>query len=1285
MIYLSHIATGFSRAWRGSLLALGCATTVVTSAGAAGTAVTTWFDAREIGLPRPKWSMAQDRQGVLYFGSDCLLTFDGRHWRKFETEGPYGICALDLDSQGRLWAGTQTDLGWYDQTESTGWKFHSLLATLPASERTIDTITKVAAIGSEVTFISRQAVYHWDGAKFRVDHLPSKTRLYPVRAGDHLYAFTREAGLYELGPKGPELKLPASEFKRGAVLWMEPLAPGSRIVTGAALYVYQHGKLEEPNPQVGDLLAKLSIATATSLPDGRIAIGTAQGKILLLGLDGSTEWLNYDLRGTDNRAINHLFCDREGALWIDFGADVARIELAGPSKLYTKESGVPTADVRTILATADQVYIPTFSGLHALDPATGKTSLLPGTRENYLDARFYQGGLLLTSGRVCLWKDGKETQLYRANRMQNWSRPSLLFPGKFLVYDGRAIGLLDEAGTMRPLVTDLPDILCNVAETPDGRLWLATFSKGLYFTKPTLDHVPSVQPFQPAKGDALAKDCAWVEADAQGNLVILTKHQAWVLRAGRDQLEPVANYPTFWFTAATPINERGEMWVVFSASPTRASTLGRITVTPDRAFWEFHFVPGLAQVGIEFGLAAVPQPDGGTVLWTLGPGGLLRHEVGKQLSNPQPHAPLLRVTASTDQKQPPVVVTGTLPYSTRSVLFEFSSTDFGLAESLRFETFIDGVDSDWVQAEDSSRRELTAARDGHFVFKVRAVTATGAVSPATEFPFAVSPPWWRTAPALIGFVFALLPLGFGLYRLRIHQLQRRNAELEEKVRVRTEELAQASAAKTQFVAAMSHDIRNPLNGIVGLALALEDTSLNDKQRELVATLRECTTYLSTLVDDVLDFASIEAGRVELRAAPFSPTQLLRSVVATLEGEAAAREAHLAISVDPTLPPTLLADAGRIQQILVNYVSNALKYAGGTITLIASAPADSPGEIEFTVADCGPGLTAAEQTALFTKFHRLEGAKNSGVKGTGLGLASCRLLADLMGGSVGVSSEPGKGARFRLSLPLIVAAAPTKAVDMTLPNTSVLLVEDADYNAEAAKAVLAKLGLSCDWAKSGAEAVELFATKRHNVVLLDRNLPDMDGTEVARKIRSLEEDGPRAVILAVTAYCTPADRSLCLQAGMDAFIGKPLTPAKLRKILVAAGRRLLTAATMHVSPEAEQAAALDFSILKYLSDGSDDGLGAQVERFITSLAEGAERLNDALDADNAAELADAAHSVLGQARMVGATALGDVATELETAARARHMAILDERTARVLGEIRSLTAAMRLRRSTSQKA
>ena len=235
------------------------------------------------------------------------------------------------------------------------------------------------------------------------------------------------------------------------------------------------------------------------------------------------------------------------------------------------------------------------------------------------------------------------------------------------------------------------------------------------------------------------------------------------------------------------------------------------------------------------------------------------------------------------------------------------------------------------------------------------------------------------------------------------------------------------------------------------------------------------------------------------------------------------------------------------------MANALKYAGGPVRLSADVPAGSPGEIEFAVSDLGAGISEADQATLFSKFTRLPGAQRSEVPGSGLGLASCRLLADLMGGSVGVESRPGHGARFYLRLPMVAATVPAEPAHLSLANTSVLLVEDANYNAWAASAVLAKLGLACERARTGEEAVRLFTEKRYNLVLLDRNLPDMDGTEVARKIRALEADGPRAILLAVTAYCTPQDRALCLDAGMDAFVGKPLTPEKLvRKILIAAG-------------------------------------------------------------------------------------------------------------------------------------
>jgi CheY-like chemotaxis protein/nitrogen-specific signal transduction histidine kinase len=401
----------------------------------------------------------------------------------------------------------------------------------------------------------------------------------------------------------------------------------------------------------------------------------------------------------------------------------------------------------------------------------------------------------------------------------------------------------------------------------------------------------------------------------------------------------------------------------------------------------------------------------------------------------------------------------------------------------------------------------------------------------------------------------------------VRTLRLRNAELEAKVRERTAQLAQANAAKTQFVANVSHDIRNPLNGIVGLALALEDSPLNAKQSEAVATLRECTTYLSTLVDDVLDFASIEAGEVELRPGPFSPGELLRSVAAMFRLEATAGGASLEVESDPQLPAACVGDAGRIQQILVNFLTNALKYSGGRIRLTAAVPAGAPEAVEFAVIDEGPGISEEGQLMLFTKFTRLSGPESKSIAGTGLGLASCRLLAGMMKGTVGVHSSPGRGARFYLRLPLEAVpplsseSAGVTAPAMVLPNCTVLLVEDTDYNALAAAAVLDKFGLACDRAATGAAALELFAEKRHDLVLLDRNLPDMDGTDIARRIRALEADKPRTTMLAVTAYCTSEERALCLGAGMNGFVGKPLTPEKLQRVLADVGRHLLDNASI----------------------------------------------------------------------------------------------------------------------------
>jgi CheY-like chemotaxis protein/nitrogen-specific signal transduction histidine kinase len=534
---------------------------------------------------------------------------------------------------------------------------------------------------------------------------------------------------------------------------------------------------------------------------------------------------------------------------------------------------------------------------------------------------------------------------------------------------------------------------------------------------------------------------------------------------------------------------------------------------------------------------------------------------------------------------------------------------------------------------------------------------------------------------------AFVGLVAGGVQWRVRTLRKRNAQLEQKVEARTAELKEANAAKTQFVANMSHDIRNPLSGIVGLTLALEDTPLDAQQRELVSTLRECTSYLSTLVDDVLDFASIEAGKIELHPAPFVPAEVLNSVVTALKAQCAEKGAFVTIETDPDIPRLLLGDAGRVQQVLVNYLSNALKYGGGHIRVCAAVAADSAGEVEFAVADEGPGLSEADRAKLFTQFNRLEAARNSDVKGSGLGLAACRLLADAMGGAVGVDSEVGHGSRFFLRLPLVAAAEPVQVDDaLALPPTTILLVEDTDYNAIATKAVLRKLGLTCDRAANGAEALALFAEKRHHIVLLDRNLPDMDGTEVAGRIRELETDGAHTMIFAVTAYCTAEDKQKCLDSGMDAFVGKPLTPEKIRRALLAAAEQVLSAGSpaapevvtaAAVTPSAEPALpTIDTSLLEYLAEGSAGGLGLQVDRYIDALRETHAELLRIRGEGDAMATGNAVHRVLGHARMINATEFTDLLNALESAARCGEFDKVDVMLPAVARHVDRLTAALR---------
>ncbi|MGH7943429.1 MAG: ATP-binding protein [Opitutaceae bacterium] len=1192
---------------------------------------------------------------------------------------------MSFGPDGRLWAATMGDLGWFERTSGLDWAFRSLRAKLPAEDANVGEVWCVAADEDGATFITNDRILRWNGERFLIWTTAEK-RLFHSRSNGRLYVHQKQEGLYEMDNRGRRLVVGRDILRDSAVLWVERRASDWLFGTSAGFFTCDGSKLTPFAPDIVDFIAEGTLSSACRLPDGRIAIGTLKKGIAFVNSDGTVDSFLSDSEGLPSPYINSLFVSRDGELWATTSSHLLRIDIRSRSRVYDVRAGLPRQTYRKITGASGRMFVANESGVYELPPGESRFTPVAPLRGRWQHLQGTEDGVLVSGYRGVVALSGQEIRSVYKTRFDVFTMESARAnPAEYLLADYRSIVRRFADGSHRPVVEQLPDLTASLAEDLDGRLWIGTLARGLFVASLRSDTVVEARPAAGLFGLPKLDGPAQVRTNGAGDVMVLANNGAWAWpkAAAKPGFVPVANFPIRSIASVSGMASDGTVWVAHENMDTLAPCVGRISFAGGQARWEPHTVDGLIEAGAPRSIFADTTQPGQTVLWIGGTHALLRHVVGAKLSVTTPRAPLLRAFARRAANETHTPIVDALPYSTALLEFEFAAPEFSRRSLLRIETRIEGVDEEWTVVSPGSRRELTAIRDGQYTVKARVVAETGATSAETVFSFQVLPPWWRTVPGLAIYGLAAALLFFGAYRLRVRTLRRRNAALEAGIRERTKQLEAANAAKTQFVANMSHDIRNPLNGIVGLALALEDTRLDPRQREIVSTLRECTTYLSSLVDDVLDFASIEAGRVELRVRNFGPQELLQSIVATMKADATQSGAVLSVEAGDGVPENLHGDAGRIQQVLVNYVSNALKYAGGNITLSVHAPLNSPGEIEFAVTDRGPGISAADQFTLFTKFSRLRQQRGGEeVPGNGLGLAACRLLADIMGGSVGVQSRAGEGAKFFLRLPLTPAPAQVTAPAACLPSTSVLLVEDTDYNAWAAEAVLAKLGLSCERARTGAEALRLFGTKPFHVVLLDRNLPDMDGTAVARQMRKMESDSPHAVLLAVTAYCTAEDRALCLKSGMDAFVGKPLTPEKLRKVLLEAGARLLASASVQVPAELP-AAGLDMDMLSLLSDGSAEGLYLQVQRFVVSLHEAESGLTAACLRDDFATLATFAHLLLSQARMVGCTSLSEAATRLENAAQNEDKSACREWLQRIHDEIECVTEAMRHPRPAAQ--
>ena len=1253
----------------------------------------------------PVTAFASSADGVLFVGSHRLAAFDGAVWRAIAVPEASRVLALAHSPAGageaapdgargqksarppeleRIWVGASGTIGYLEKDFFGQWIFHSLKAQLAAAKLgEIDEVRFVHPAGRGAVFVARSRILRWDGEMMTAWDLPSATRLYAFADRDALLVYQSGVGLLRLEADGPKLWLPESTLPaRPPMVGYLTVGSGIRLAVFNDA-VYRHmadGWVRQE--EVSDVLNGKRAIRALLQADGTLAISTSYGGIVLAQADGKLLGLTNSQSGLPDDSVNTMWDDGAGQLWVGLNRGLARLVGVNAFSLFDQRVGLATRDIKEVLWHDGRPIVITGQSVYALVPATAVAHF--SRIETYWT--FLRDGMVVDGQ---LWL-GDSAGLWRVAAGKGVHEPQVAAE-VFLLFKPRAMSrgflffetsecmawLPDErGGAAVSLHQNLDSAPVSAVEDRSGTIFVSTINGQIHAfvwheAERRLERVAHY-----VQGQGLpVVGTRPVLSRLDGTVFAFTDRGILALGQDRKEFKPAAEFADFIAVAATPSTRGGAYWVVQHKQLGEAGPKALLWVERDQATGKFRwrplYAPGLDQAG-DVSSANLTTEGGAEVLWIGGANALLRLETARlRPAEAVPAVSLQELQLGAGDLAPLTAGARTsFPSSVNRLEFVFAAGAAVTTDSVfSYQTRLEGIEREWSAPHNTPHREFTGLPAGEYAFTARAVDRFGRTGPALRYNFAVEAAWYRRpwAFAIEAAIAALLV--WTVVRWRVHQLQRQTERLNRLVNERTRELSLSNTAKSEFLENISHEIRNPLNGIVGLINLLEEKSLSGPEREHAQALKECSENLTRVFNEVLNFSKLEYGYVALEERPFRLAELLDSVRNLFSGPAAQQGNTIAVRLPAWLVDGFWGDGGKIKTIVNNFVGNALKYAPGTpveIVVTGAEAGEGKTDVLIEVADRGPGVPPEEQDLIFKKFVRGSNSKASQVTGAGIGLATCRLLARLLGGSVGIESpapltaaggepvgrglETSPGSVFFLKLTLARRESAKDPAPHGPSNGTggdwALIIEDQHYNQVVLAGVVSKLGFHTACARDADEAFAAIGKQSFFVVFLDVELPQMKGPEIARRLRALPL-GPQLIIIGTSASESEDAAQRCLAAGMDVFLLKPLTAAGIQAALTKArrGSRSQNGATPMV----------DFSALELYSHSVGGGMAGAVHTYVSALKGELAGLRDATSRQAAADVALAAHRVRSHATLISASGLAEAAGDFEKMARAGNLA------------------------------